>query len=105
MNETLENVYDDNLKIKELLFKLKGKCYPATNQNIKTMTYIRLLNQTIGKLEIIANSLIAEIRNEDDGYFVLLCTKCNDQLMHRNEGKKTARCLVCWKRNTKEENL
>lgn len=102
---SLIELHDEAMDIKELLFKLKKKCYPTTNPNIAelkhTMTFIKLLNKSIGLLESFGNCLSYTI-TDDSYYFLQNCPHCSEITFHRKHGKKTAHCVVCWKRNRKE---
>ncbi len=105
VDETLEELYQEAMKIKEAVFKLQDKMYPVTNKNIAnlndTMTFIRLLNHIRGNLETIGSCLSYTIR-KDKYYFIQHCPKCFDHTFHRDNGKKTTHCVVCWKRNSKD---
>lgn len=102
----LDEIYKDAMKIKDKLFQLKGKCYPATNEEVnqlnETWTFIRLVTQCIGRLESFGQC-ITYTKRKDDYYFVQHCKHCNENLFHRRRGKKTANCIVCWKVNKIEK--
>ncbi len=102
---SLIELNDEAMRIKELLFHLKDRCYPTSNPNIaelkQTMTFIKLLNHAVGKLETFGNCL-RYIISKDNYYFLQNCSNCFEITFHRDNGKKTAHCVVCWKRNRKE---
>ncbi|KKN64072.1 hypothetical protein LCGC14_0494990 [marine sediment metagenome] len=84
-------------QMKDKLFSLKGVLYP-NNENafLKTWTFIRLVNQCIGRFELMAQMFWDMMSDDKDSFAIKNCPRCNE-LSYFKKLKTTGKCAVCGK--------
>lgn len=105
-NKSIEDLSKEARKLKQLICNFQDEVYPAHNKHIvelkETMTFVSLLGRVKGIFEVI-DGCLDSVNSDDRRYFLQRCPKCNDYTFHSRNGKTTAYCVICNKRNKIEE--